>query len=124
MKSNGATTVTELRHYAVLDVKQAKLIACVWLKGKQLDNAVEFGLPEIDDRYHVWRIPLLSRHTDTKVGEIVIDAKTSFVVEGKSTRPEVIEGRILGRESIQHKSNRNNSAETYALSALRNTIIL
>lgn len=124
MKSNGATTVTELRHYAVLDVKQAKLIACVWLKGKQLDNAVEFGLPEIDDRYHVWRVPLLSRHTDTKVGEIVIDAKTSFVVEGKSTRPEVIEGRILGRESIQHKSNRNNSAETYALSALRNTIIL
>lgn len=123
MRSNGATTVTEMRRYAVLDVRQAKEIAHIWLKGKQLDNAVEFGLPEIDDRYHVWRVPLLSRHTDMKAGEIVIDAKTSLVVEGKSTRPELIESRILGRESHQQTIRKNHSSETYTLSTLRNTII-
>jgi len=124
MRSNGATTVTEFRRYSVLDVRQAKEIAKVWLNGKQLDNAVEFGLPEIDDRYHVWRVPLLSRHTNIKVGEIVIDAKTSLILEGKSTRPEVIESRILGRESVRLTTHRNNSHESYALSTLRNTIVL
>ncbi|MFH1371234.1 MAG: site-specific DNA-methyltransferase [Planctomycetota bacterium] len=124
MRRNGATTVTELRRYAVLNVKQAKEIAREWLKDKQLDNAVEFGLPEVDDRYHVWRVPLLSRHTDTKVGEIVIDAKTSFVIEDKSTRPDAIESRILGRESAHHTTHRNNNHEKYEVSTLRNTIIL
>jgi DNA modification methylase len=124
MRSNGTTTVTELRRYAVLDVRQAKEIAHVWLKGQQLDNAVEFGLPEVDDRYHIWRVPLLSRHTDLKVGEIAIDARTSLVIDGKSTRPELIEGRILGREAVQRKHLSNNTAETYQLSNLRNTIIL
>ena len=32
----------------MLDVKQAKKIGLAWLKSEQLDNAVGFGLPEID----------------------------------------------------------------------------
>ena len=124
MRNNGATTVTELRRYAVVDVKQAKEIGLAWLKGKQLDNAVEFGLPEVDDRYHVWRVPLISQHTDTKVGEIVIDARTSLVLENKTTRPDVIESRILGRDHTLRPSRRIRPAENYPLSTLRNTIIL
>jgi len=124
MRGNGTTTITELRQYTVLNVKQAKEIAHAWLKGKQLDNVVEFGLPEVDDRYHVWRIPFLSQHKETKVGELVIDAKTSLVIEGKSTRPEIIERRILGREPTRYTTLRKNTGETYVLSALRNTIIL
>jgi len=124
MRNNGATTVTELRRYAVVDVKQAKEIGLGWLKGKQLDNAVEFGLPEVDDRYHVWRVALLSQHTDTKVGEIVIDARTSLVLENKTTRPDVIESRILGRDQTLRPSRRTRPAENYPLSTLRNTIIL
>jgi DNA modification methylase len=124
MRNNGATTVTELRRYAVVDVKQAKEIGLGWLKGKQLDNAVEFGLPEVDDRYHVWRVPLLSQLTDTKVGEIVIDARTSLVLENKTTRPDVIESRILGRDHTPRPSRRIRPTEDYPLSTLRNTIIL
>jgi len=114
--------VTELRRYAVLDVKQAKQIALVWLRGKQLDKAVEFGLPEVDDRYHVWRVPLLSRHTDTKVGEVVIDAKTSLILEDTTTRPDVVESRVLGREHAPRRTRAGKHACT--LSTLRNTIIL
>jgi DNA modification methylase len=124
MRNNGATTVTELRRYAVVDVKQAKEIGLGWLRGKQLDNAVGFGLPEVDDRYHVWRVPLLSQHTDTKVGEIVIDARTSLVLENKTTRPDVIESRILGRDQALRPSRRIRPAANYPLSTLRNTIIL
>jgi DNA modification methylase len=124
MRNNGATTVTELRRYAVVDVKQAKEIGLGWLKGKQLDNAVGFGLPEVDDRYHVWRVPLLSQHTDTKVGEIVIDARTSLVLGNKTTRPDVIESRILGRDDTPRPSRRIRPAENYPLSTLRNTIIV
>ena len=108
----------------MVDVKQAKEIGLAWLKGKQLDNAVEFGLPEVDDRYHVWRVPLISQHTDTKVGEIVIDARTSLVLENKTTRPDVIESRILGRGQTLRPSRRIRPAENYPLSTLRNTIIL
>src|SRR3990172_3184864 len=117
MRNNGATTVTELRRYAVVDVKQAKEIGLGWLKGKQLDNAVEFGLPEVDDRYHVWRVALLSQHTDTKVGEIVIDARTSLVLENKTTRPDVIESRILGRD--QTLCRRQESASIQVRSCYR-----
>jgi len=123
MRRNSTTTVTELRQYSILDVKQAKEVALTWLKNKQLSNAVCFGLPEVDDRYHVWRVPLLSQHTDIKVGEIVIDAKTSLILEGKTTRPDVIESRVLGRDYAQRAVRKRKSRESYPLSTLRNTII-
>ena len=50
-------TVAEQRNYSVLDVKSAKQVCMVWLERAQLQNAVGFGLPEVDDRYHVWRVP-------------------------------------------------------------------
>ncbi len=124
MRGNSTATVTEMRQYAVLDVRQAKEITHSWLNEKQLDNVVQLGLPEIDDRYHIWRVPLLSRLRDTKVGELVIDAKTSLVLESKSTRPEVIEARILGREPIRHTIRASKPGGTYLPSTLRNTIIL
>jgi len=40
-----------MRNYAVLNVKTAREIALEWLKDKQLDKVIGFGLPEIDDRY-------------------------------------------------------------------------
>jgi len=117
-------TVAEMRKYAVLNVKTAKDIAFTWLQANRLENAVKFGLPEVDDRYHLWRVPLLSRLKSIKVGEVVIDAKTSLIMERKTTRPDVIEERILGR-THQHVGHERNSANgTYTASSLRNTIIL
>lgn len=124
MRCNSTATVTELRRYAVLDVKQAKEVALAWLESKQLASAVCFGLPEVDDRYHVWRVPVLSHHTHTMVGEIVIDARTSLILEGKTTQPDVMESRVLGRDHVHRPARRRKPSESCPVSSLRNTIIL
>lgn len=121
-------TIAEARNYAVLNVQSAKEIAFTWLKQSELENAVDFGLPEIDDRYHVWRVPLLARFSSQRIGEIVIDAYTSLISIDKSTDSKTLESRLLGREtnssegaSTQRKSEK---VKTYELSMLRNTIAL
>jgi len=54
-------TVAEQRNYSVLDVRSAKRVCLVWLERAQLQKVVGFGLPEVDDRYHIWRVPLLNK---------------------------------------------------------------
>ncbi len=90
-----ASTVSQQRKYSVLDVQAAKEIASVWLERSELEHAVAFGLPEVDDRYHIWRVPLLNAVAQERIGEVVIDAYTSLVLEDKSTAPNVLEARRL-----------------------------
>jgi len=115
------TTVAEKRKYNVLDVKSAKKVASFWLERAKLENAIEFGLPEVDDRYHIWRVPLVGKASHDRIGEVVVDAYTSFIIEDKSTNPEVLESRLLGRNG--HKKTKTKKQNgTYVLSSLRNTI--
>jgi len=44
--------VAKQRKYGVLNVEDARAIARTWLEAVSLANAIDFGLPEIDDRYH------------------------------------------------------------------------
>jgi len=114
-------TVAEKRKYNVLDVKSAKKVASFWLERAKLENAVEFGLPEVDDRYHIWRVPLVGKISRDHIGELVIDAYTSLIVEDKSTNSEVLEARLLGRNGHPRtKAKKQNGS--YVLSSLRNTI--
>jgi DNA modification methylase len=117
-------TVAERRNYSVLDVQSAKQVAQLWLERVRLHHAVGFGLPEIDDRYHVWRVPLIAKAGQGHIGEVVIDARSSLILEDKSTAPEIMELRLLGRE--QNKTRKYSPSEngTYARSSLRNTIAL
>ena len=112
------------REYAVLDVKQARQICLNWLSYVNLENALGLGLPEIDDRQHFWRVPLIGKNTHERIGEVVIDAKTSLIVAGKSTTKDVLETRLLGRPNgtAGRKARRSNG--TYILSSLGNTVIL
>ncbi len=112
-------TVAEQRDYNVLTVKDARDIAAIWLENIELEEAIAFGLPEIDDRYHVWRVPLVGKNQHGRVGEIVIDAQTSLICENKTTSKEVLEERLL-RKRERKKKRKNN--EQYKVSALRNTI--
>lgn len=115
--------VTEVRRYGVLNVEQAKKVATTWLARHRLDHAVGFGLPEVDDRYHIWRVPLLNRFTSGRVGEAVVDARSTLLLEEKTTRPEVIEARLLGRPTATKESNRRRDENIpYLLSAVRNTV--
>ncbi|MBZ0098431.1 MAG: site-specific DNA-methyltransferase [Taibaiella sp.] len=121
-------TVAEERNYRVLNVQSAKEIALMWLKQAELENAVEFGLPEIDDRYHIWRVPLTGRYSGQRLGEVVIDARTSLILVDKSTDFTTLEARILGREKqisdLNPRAEKTAPSKTYDLSNLRNTIAL
>lgn len=115
------TTISEQRKYKLLDVKAAKKVSLFWLERANLQNAIEFGLPEVDDRYHIWRVPLIAKSSHERIGEVVIDAYTSLILEDKSTSTEILEARLLGR-AVAHKPKPKKSNGSYALSNLRNTI--
>lgn len=122
--SRNQQTVAKRRNYSILDVQSAKEVAIVWLQGMRLEKVIGFGLPEVDDRYHVWRVPLLNKANRNQIGEVVIDARTSLILKDKSTSPIVLEARLLGRNGrkIANKTPRSNNK--YSLSSLRNTIAL
>lgn len=114
------STVAEQRNYSVLTVEYARNIATVWLESIELEEAIDFGLPEVDDRYHIWRVPLVGRDSRERVGEVVIDAHTSLINETKSTSKDILEKRLLKRrKSSKRQTPRKRQ---YKLSTLRNTI--
>jgi len=113
--------ISHQRGYRVMTTTDAKKIASVYLKEINLVSSLNFGLPEIDDRYHVWRVPLKIKGKQGKVGEVVIDAKTSLIISNKTTNKTILETRILGREDSRQSKN-NTKKREYSISPLRNTI--
>jgi DNA modification methylase len=112
--------VSEGRDYLVLTVQQAKQIVKNWLSEIELLNVIKLGLPEIDDRYHYWRVPLCAR-SGAKVGEVVIDAYSTEIITSKSTKPELLTARLLKQDETKVIDAKRNKRE-YKLSNLRNTI--
>ncbi|MFD0977843.1 DNA-methyltransferase [Salinimicrobium gaetbulicola] len=108
--------------YKVKTVTEAKTVAKNYLKSLDLEKVTEFGLPEVDDRYHIWRVPVLRKDKGTteKLGEIVVDAETTLVSEKKTTSKEVLESRLLGRQT--GKKKRRTKVEPPKISSLRNTV--
>ncbi|MDR0524847.1 MAG: site-specific DNA-methyltransferase, partial [Spirochaetaceae bacterium] len=104
--------------YLVKTVEQAKQIGAAYLRSVRLEGILSFGLPEIDDRYHLWRIPLL--HCDQAVGEAVIDAATSLLIEAKTTKKQTLEDRILGRKS--ESGEKKSDSDIPKISRIRNTV--
>ena len=119
MKSNGQL-ISEQREYLVLNVQQAKQIVKEWLSEIQLENVVRFGLPEIDDRYHYWRVPIRAK-SGKKIGEVVIDAYSTEIIAAKTTKPEILTARLLKQDETKIAPKRQNKKE-YQLSNLRNTV--
>ncbi len=113
--------VSESRNYIVTTVAQAKEITSSWLQEIDLCNVVVFGLPEVDDRYHVWRVPLCYRESNARMGEAVINAYTTEIVPEKTTRPEMLEARILKKDEERVVAKRRIPA-AYPISSLRNTV--
>lgn len=122
---NRTLSVALNRKYAITTVNDAKEIAKNWLTSFNLENAVEFGLPEVDDRYHVWRVPLVKQGNNHRVGEVVLDAHNSMVLAEETTKPDVIESRLLGRTAgMTAKSMQAQMSEQMLTSFVRNTVIL
>lgn len=115
------TTVAAKRNYAVKTVAEAKAIGAAWLKDAKITGAT-FGLPEIDDRHHVWRVPINDR-AGVRAGEIVIDAKRGAVSAAKSTRPALIAKRLDRAGGTAPKKKRA-GARRPARSPLCNTVAI
>ena len=111
--------ISSSRAYLIRTVVDAKNIAYGWLDDLLLIQATSFGLPEVDDRYHVWRVPVKNLEGSAKIGEIVIDAYLGVVDEKKTTRPAMIEARLLKKDEKKLNERINRKIE---LSSLRNTI--
>ncbi|MCC6320426.1 MAG: site-specific DNA-methyltransferase [Phycisphaerales bacterium] len=119
MAGNGKL-VAEQRRYRVRTVSDAKSITTAWLETVGLAQAVTLGLPEVDDRYHIWRVPLRRRRNE-RVGELVIDAYTTEIIEDKSTRADLIEARLL-RKPEETAQGKKTTREASRRSTMRNTI--
>lgn len=107
------------RNYRIRNGEEARTVGKVYLDEIDLANVIDFGLPEVDDRYNFWRIPLKAKNGD-RIGEIVIDAKTTFINTDRTTSKEILENRLLGRSvSAVKKQIRKGIPK---ISTLRNTI--
>lgn len=108
--------------YNVQRVSDAKQIASIWLASAGIKSpVVHFGLPEVDDRYNIWRVPLVNKLSREKMGEVVIDAKTTLIDELKTTQTSLLKERILnGKYTVTNKVP--SDYEVYQISSQRNTI--
>ncbi|MDQ3688256.1 MAG: site-specific DNA-methyltransferase [Acidobacteriota bacterium] len=118
--SRSKALVSESRHYLVTTVAQAKEITLSWLSEIQLAKATTLGLPEVDDRYHIWRVPVRSAAGDAKIGEVVINAYTTEILFDKTTKPEMLEARLLRKDET--RLTKKQADIKYPVSNLRNTI--
>ena len=107
------------RNYRVRNGDEARTVGKVYLDEIDLAKVIDFGLPEIDDRYNFWRIPLKAKNGD-RIGEIVIDAKTTFIDQNRTTAKEILENRLLGRSVTPKKQIVHKGIPK--ISTLRNTI--
>lgn len=107
------------KKYRISSVRSAKSVALVYIKDCNLENATRFGLPEIDDRFDIWRVPILSID-GTKIGEVVIDAISSFIDISKTTSKDILENRLLGRKS--QTLSKKKEKKRPKISMLSNTI--
>lgn len=111
-------TTSQRRNYKVLTTADAKKIASNFIH-----DAIDynFGLPEIDDRYDVWKVPIKNASNVT-IGIIIVDAYQGEVNVKRSTSLELMIRRI-GSEDNNSKELTRKEKSTYAISKLQNTLI-
>jgi DNA modification methylase len=117
--------VYEKRGYVVTSTAVAKKAAQNFLEDKSPEQLrFVFGLPEADDRYHVWRIPVLDVAKE-RIGEVVVNAKTGLIDESKSSEINVMIQKFGDTsKSIQPAAKANDRRKSViARSVLRNTLI-
>jgi DNA modification methylase len=107
------------RGYLVTSTTQAKKIAKSYLEELDLVDKFSFGLPEVDDRYHVWRVPLVT--TGQRIGEIVINSKTSTIDHEKSSKPPFLIKKAM---EVSHTPKKvKQGKKIISKSTLNNTLL-
>jgi len=117
--------VYEKRGYAVTSTAEAKKIAQDFLQSQSPElKKVKFGLPEADDRYHVWRIPVLDPSKD-RIGEVVVNAKSGDIDQAKSSEISVMIQKFAEHTPTETptKKTSDRRRSVIARSVLRNTLV-
>ena len=65
---------------------------------------------------------MIGKNDEGELGEIVIDARTSLIIQDKSTNASTIEARLLGRDGNGSRTINPESNGEYELSSMRNVI--
>jgi DNA modification methylase len=116
-------TVYEQRGYSITSTTQAKSLASEVLSNWGQGHVdLRFGLPEVDDRYHIWRIPLI-RGKSERLGELVFNARSGEFDGTRSTEPELIQTRLEQDPLSEVKKRKSDRSSVIVRSELRNMII-
>ncbi len=120
---NERVGVTERRNYSVKNTEEAKEIVLSYIKDASFfGNNISYGLPEVNDRYHVWKVPI--KYCGVDVGDIIVNAYTREIDTALSSDFSVIEGRInsvkAGKSTQRPKRS---SGKKFTVSTLNNIII-
>ena len=120
-----SSTVYTRRNYVVASAAQAQEIAAGVVGTWELHEPATFGLPEVDDRYHVWRVPLLL--SSARVGEVVIDARSGAVDSRRSTSRATVIARQrhapTGDAGVEGSGRTDRIRRRVAVPGMRNTIL-
>lgn len=118
-------TVYAKRQYIVGSAAQAQGIAQGVIGTWDLRERTAFGLPEVDDRYHIWRVPILL--SSDRIGEIVIDARSAVVDAKRSTARTTVIARLqhaqTGDASVDKLETIDRIRRRVAIPEMRNTIL-
>lgn len=113
--------VSKKRNYEVYTTQDALKITNDYLcLQTQIDlSKIEYGLPEIDDRYHVWRVPICNNNK-IRIGELVINAFTKRINLNKSTKISILVSKLA---DLDITTKNKKVKKQIQISSLTNTLI-
>jgi len=80
---------------AITNASAARKVALQWIDKNLSGIELQFGLPEVDDRYKAWRISLIG-DGQGPVGELMIRCSDGEVIRG--TKPIIIRARLFPKQ--------------------------
>lgn len=112
--------------WQVQTVEMAKYLALKYMADIEISQGFVFGLPEVDDRYDIWRVPIRANNDNKKIGEIVLDAALGEIDFGKTTKKDIILARLEASqtENQESKKRRRKNEDSPKVSELRNSVFL
>ena len=105
-------------------VQKAKRLTSAWIDKflSHYSRFISIGLPEYDDRYNFWRVPLhLNNGKDILIGQLNIDEEISEIIDW--TDVSLIEQRIEKYRNIK-VSERNSTKKLFYPAPIPNKVIL
>ncbi|KOR11870.1 modification methylase [Staphylococcus carnosus] len=111
-------------NFKIKNTADAKKVTSEYLNRSKLATNYTFGLPEYDDRYKLWRVPILN-NSSFYLGTVYLDAEKGKVEINRSTTEEVMLNRLNTKKETPdgETTKKRTKKREYSISNLSNTII-